>query len=467
MAPAGNWSCLAAAAQAGAGSVYFGVGPWNMRAHAAHNFKREELPDIVRFCRQHGMHAYLTVNTVFYDDDLQGVRQLLHDAKEAGVTAVIASDIAAILEARALGLEVHISTQLNISNVQALEYYARYADVVVLARELTLPQIAYIARQVKERNITGPSGNRVRLELFCHGALCMAVSGKCYLSLHEYNKSANRGSCYQICRRSYTVTDNETGAQLEVDHEYIMSPADLCTVTFLDKILEAGIEVLKIEGRARSAEYVKTTTQVYRQAVQAVQDGLYTPALAKEWEEQLKTVFNRGFWGGYYLGEKLGAWSKVYGNKATRKKTYVGYVTNYYAKPGIAKVKIEAVPLHKGEDILIIGPTTGVLEDTVREIHVVAPAAATQQPGNHSGKQPGTDHSGKQPGTNHSGKQPGNDRSGNQLGTEQSGTDQPNTDGVQSRKAQPADTAPQGAECTFPVSGKVRKGDKLYKTEPC
>ncbi len=404
MAPAGNWSCLTAAAQGGAGSVYFGVGPWNMRAHAAHNFSREDLPEIVRFCRQHGMHSYLTVNTVFYDEDVQAVKELLQNAKQAGVSAVIASDMAVILEARALGLEVHISTQLNISNVQALAYYAQYAEVVVLARELTLPQIAYIAQQIKEQNITGPSGRLVRLELFCHGALCMAVSGKCYLSLHQYNKSANRGSCYQICRRSYTVTDNETGAQLQVDNQYIMSPADLCTITFLDKILEAGIDVLKIEGRARSAEYVKTTTTVYRQAVQAVQEGEFTPVLGKEWEEQLKTVFNRGFWGGYYLGEKLGVWSQTYGNKATLKKTYVGYVTNYYAKPGVAQVKVEAVPLHKGENIIIIGPTTGVLEDTIREIHVLT-------------------------------------------------------------QTSPAESAPQGTECTFPVGGKVRKGDKLFKVE--
>lgn len=267
MAPAGNWASLTAAAQAGAGSVYLGVGKLNMRAHAAHNFSEEDLPEIVAFCRKHQIRSYLTVNTIFYDQDMQDLKDLLRTAKEAGITAVIASDMAAILEARSLDIEVHISTQLNVSNIEALAFFARYADVIVLARELTLDQIGAIASRVRERNITGPSGKRIKLELFCHGALCMAVSGKCYLSLHEYNKSANRGSCYQICRRSYTVTDNETGAALEVDNKYIMSPKDLCTVTFLDKILEAGIEVLKIEGRARSPEYVKTTVEVYTKGV--------------------------------------------------------------------------------------------------------------------------------------------------------------------------------------------------------
>ncbi len=414
MAPAGNWSCLTAAAQAGAGSVYFGVGELNMRAHAAHNFKREDLPRIVQFCRKHHMRSYLTVNTIFYDEDLEELSGLLHDAKEAGVSAVIASDMAAILEARNLGLEVHISTQLNISNIQALAYYAQYAEVIVLARELTLPQIAAIARQVQERNITGPSGKPVKLELFCHGALCMAVSGKCYLSLHEYNKSANRGACYQICRRSYTVQDNETGTQLVVDNKYIMSPGDLCTVAFLDKILEAGIDVLKIEGRARSAEYVKTTTAVYKQAVRAVQEGQFTPELAGELEGRLRTVFNRGFWGGYYLGESLGTWSHKYGNQATEKKTYVAKVINYYAKTGVAELKVEAVPLHVGDRILFIGPATGVLEETVREIRLLPETTTPDQ---------------------------------------------------SAATVVNVQTAPQGAVCTIPVKEKVRRGDKLYRTE--
>ncbi len=412
MAPAGNWSCLTAAAQAGAGSVYFGVGELNMRAHAAHNFKKEDLPRIVEFCNKHNMHSYLTVNTIFYNQDLQELKELLFLAKEAGVSAVIASDMAAILEARSLGLEVHISTQLNVSNIQALTFYAQYAQVIVLARELTLAQIAEIAAQVRERNITGPSGARVKLELFCHGALCMAVSGKCYLSLHEYNQSANRGACYQICRRSYTVQDNETGAQLVVDNKYIMSPRDLCTVAFLDQIIEAGIDVLKIEGRARSAEYVKTTTTVYKQAVQAVVDGSFTPERAKAWEERLRTVFNRGFWGGYYLGEKLGKWSHRYGNQATEKKTYVAKVVNYYAKIGVAELKTEAVPLHRGDRIMIIGPATGVLEDTIREIHIRSEA-----------------------------------------------------EDADDKTALKAHTAPQGAVCTIPVKERVRRGDKLYRIE--
>ena len=402
MAPAGNRASLAAAAQAGAGSVYLGVGKLNMRAHAAHNFSVEDLPEIVAFCRKHDIRSYLTVNTIFYDQDLTDLKHLLRAAKEAGITAVIASDMAAILEARSLGIEVHISTQLNVSNIEALAFYARYADVIVLARELTLEQIGEIARQVKERNITGPSGKRVKLELFCHGALCMAVSGKCYLSLHEYNKSANRGSCYQICRRSYTVTDNETGAALEVDNKYIMSPKDLCTITFLDKILEAGIEVLKIEGRARSPEYVKTTVGAYKRGVHAVLDGTYTQELAKELEMQLKTVFNRGFWGGYYLGKKLGEWSDAYGNQAIEKKTYIARVTNYFSRSGIAELKIETAPLHVGDKIMIIVPTTGVVEDTVREIRLEDVSVQT---------------------------------------------------------------APQGAVCSVPVGQKLRRSDKLYRVE--
>jgi len=380
MAPAGNWASLTAAAQGGAHAVYFGVGELNMRAHAAHNFRREDLPEITAFCRRNGMRSYLTVNTIFYDQDLEALHAILQAAADAGVSAVIASDMAAIEEARSPGLEVHISTQLNISNIRALAFYARFADVVVLARELTLDQISAIAREVKERNITGPSGNLVKLELFCHGALCMAVSGKCYMSLHQYNKSANRGACYQVCRRSYTVTDKETGEAMEVDNQYIMSPKDLCTVRFLDKILDSGIEILKIEGRARSPEYVKTTAQVYSKAAEAVVNGTFTPQLAAGLEEQLKTVFNRGFWGGYYLGESLGEWSETYGNQATQKKTYVARITNYFARQGVAQLKVEAVPLHAGDEIMIIGPTTGVVEERVREIRLEGGSAVSMAP---------------------------------------------------------------------------------------
>lgn len=403
MAPAGNWASLTAAAQGGAGSVYFGVGELNMRAHAAHNFQSKDLPGITAFCRKNGMRSYLTVNTIFYDQDLEELKSLLQTAADAGVSAVIASDMAAIEQARSLGLEVHISTQLNVSNIRALAFYARFADVVVLARELTLDQIGAIAREIKARNITGPSGNRVKLELFCHGALCMAVSGKCYMSLHHYNKSANRGACYQICRRSYTVTDNETGEEMEVDNKYIMSPKDLCTVRFIDRILASGIEILKIEGRARSPEYVKTTAQVYSKAAEAVCNGAFTPWLAADLEEQLKTVFNRGFWGGYYLGEPLGQWSEAYGNQATQKKTYVARVTNFYSRQGVAQLKIEAVPLHTGDEILIIGPTTGVVEEKVREIRLEGGSTVS--------------------------------------------------------------TAPQGAVCSIPVTTRLRRSDKVYRLE--
>ncbi|MFA5287963.1 MAG: peptidase U32 family protein [Bacteroidales bacterium] len=403
MAPAGNWASLTAAAQGGAGSVYFGVGELNMRAHAAHNFQSKDLPGITAFCRKNGMRSYLTVNTIFYDQDLEELKSLLQTAADAGVSAVIASDMAAIEQARSLGLEVHISTQLNVSNIRALAFYARFADVVVLARELTLDQIGAIAREIKARNITGPSGNRVKLELFCHGALCMAVSGKCYMSLHHYNKSANRGACYQICRRSYTVTDNETGEEMEVDNKYIMSPKDLCTVRFIDRILASSIEILKIEGRARSPEYVKTTSQVYSKAAEAVCNGAFTPWLAAGLEEQLKTVFNRGFWGGYYLGEPLGQWSEAYGNQATQKKTYVARVTNFYSRQGVAQLKIEAVPLHTGDEILIIGPTTGVVEEKVREIRLEGGSTVS--------------------------------------------------------------TAPQGAVCSIPVTTRLRRSDKVYRLE--
>lgn len=370
MAPAGNFECLAAAAQAGAHAVYFGVGNLNMRSHAAKNFTLEDLPRVTAFCREHGMRAYLTLNTVLFDNEWDQARALLQAARAAEVSAVIASDMGVICMARDLGLEVHISTQLNITNVEALAFYAQFADVVVLARELTLPQIKAIAQAVKDRDIRGPHGDLVKLELFCHGALCMSVSGKCYLSLHEYNHSANRGSCLQLCRRAYEVKDKETGLELEVDGPYIMSPKDLCTIEFLDKILACGVEVLKIEGRARAPEYVKTVTGAYRRAVDALQAGTYTPELAQGLRTELERVFNRGFWDGYYQGARLGQWSKVYGSEATQRKVYAAKVTNYFPKLGVAELLVEARPLRLGDALYIIGPTTGVVEQRVEELRL-------------------------------------------------------------------------------------------------
>ena len=370
MAPAGNFECLTAAVQGGADSVYFGVGNLNMRSHSANNFKPEDIRQVAGYCREHGVKSYLTLNIVLYDQDLPSMQQTLEAAREAGISAVIASDMAAVLYARQAGLEVHASTQLNISNTASLRYFSRFADVVVLARELTLPQIRDIARAIDREEIKGPSGEPLRLELFCHGALCMAVSGKCYLSLHEYNASANRGSCYQLCRRGYRVTDVETGRELEVGNPYIMSPKDLCTIEFIDKIMDAGIRVLKIEGRARSAEYVKRVTSAYRRAADAVCAGTFTPAMGAALKQELGEVFNRGFWDGYYQGAPLGEWSEVYGSKATRRKTYVGKVTNYFSKLGVAEILIETGSLSAGNHILIIGPTTGVVEQDVQEIRV-------------------------------------------------------------------------------------------------
>ena len=370
MAPAGNFECLQAAIQGGADSVYFGIGRLNMRSHSANNFAAEDLAEVCRICRERGVRSYLTLNITLYNEDLEDMRRTLQLAREAGISAVIASDMAAISYARSLGLEVHISTQLSISNSESLRFYAQFADVVVLARELTLVQVKEISRIIDEEHICGPGGKPLRIELFCHGALCMAVSGKCYLSLHEYNASANRGSCYQVCRRGYEVTDLETGSQLVVDNKYIMSPRDLCTIEFMDRIIDAGVTVFKIEGRARSSEYVKTVTQAYRQAADAVEDGSYTPELAASLKARLETVFNRGFWDGYYLGAKMGQWSEVYGNRATRVKRYVGKVTNYFEKIGVAEILMETGSLSVGDTIVISGPTTGVYEAEVPEIRV-------------------------------------------------------------------------------------------------
>lgn len=368
MAPAGNFESLHAAIQGGANSVYFGVGNLNMRSHSANNFTADSLKEIVEICRQAGVKSYLTLNIVIYDEDIQPMKETIDKAVEAGVSAIIASDMSVILYARERGMEVHISTQLNVSNILSLKYHAQFADVIVLARELNLNQIKEISDTIEREQIKGPSGELVRLELFCHGALCMAVSGKCYLSLHEYNASANRGSCYQICRRSYEVKDKETGNTLEVDNKYIMSPKDLSTILFVDKIIESGIRVFKIEGRARAPEYVKRVSSAYREAADAVCEGRYNPELAKELEKRVSEVFNRGFWDGYYQGARLGEWSDVYGNKATKKKIYVGKVTNFFSNLSVAEVLIETGELKRGDDILIIGPSTGVMEHRVDEI---------------------------------------------------------------------------------------------------
>lgn len=370
MAPAGNFESLMAAIQGGANAVYFGIGNLNMRSHSANNFSSSDLKKIVEICKNNNVKTYLTLNIVLYNNDIEPMREALDEAKQCGITAVIASDMAVIVYAREIGLEVHISTQLNVSNFESLKFYSQFADVIVLARELTLTQVKEIYQRIIKEQLKGPGGNLIKLEMFCHGALCMAVSGKCYLSLHSYNASANRGACYQLCRRSYIVTDAETGNQLEIDNKYIMSPKDLCTIEFIDKMIDAGVSVLKIEGRARSAEYVKYVTSAYRKAVDAVLNGNFTNEFALKLKERLVTVFNRGFWDGYYQGAKMGEWSEVYGSKSTRKKEYIGKVTNYFTNIGVAEVLIESNQLSKGDNILIIGPSTGVVEMKIDEIRV-------------------------------------------------------------------------------------------------
>ena len=370
MASAGNFECLHAAIQGGADSVYFGVEKLNMRSHSANNFKMTDLDEIVSICSEYGVKTYLTLNIVLYNEDIEDMKRTLDAAKKAGVTAVIASDMAAISYARQIGVEVHISTQLSISNAEALRFYAQYADVIVLARELNLTQVKEIKSIIDRDQICGPSGRLVEIEMFAHGAFCMAISGKCYLSLHEYGASANRGSCYQICRRAYDVRDRETGAELTVDNKYIMSPKDLCTIEFMDKIIDAGVTVFKIEGRARSAEYVKRVASCYRRAADAVCDGTYTAELGTALKAELAEVFNRGFWDGYYQGARLGEWSEIYGSKATRKKTYCGKITNWFGKLGVAEILVESYTLKVGDKILIQGPTSGCVEYTVPEIRV-------------------------------------------------------------------------------------------------
>lgn len=370
MAPAGNFECLHAAIQGGADSVYFGIGRLNMRSHSANNFCPEDLPEIVRICRENGVRSYMTLNIILYGEDLSDACHVLDLAKAAGVDAVIASDMAAILYCRRIGMEVHISTQLSISNYESLKFYAQWADVIVLARELSLQQVAEIHRQIVAEDLRGPSGERVRIEMFAHGAFCMAVSGKCYLSLHRLGASANRGACLQVCRRSYAVSDLESGEELVVDNKYIMSPKDLCTIEFMDKFIEAGVKVFKIEGRARSAEYVRRCASCYRQAADAVCEGTYTSELTARLKERLAEVFNRGFWDGYYLGAKLGEWSAVYGSQGTRKKVYCGKVSNWFDKIGVAEITVEAHPLHLGDEVMAIGATTGCLSFRIDDMRV-------------------------------------------------------------------------------------------------
>ncbi|MFP4368652.1 MAG: peptidase U32 family protein [Candidatus Kapaibacterium sp.] len=370
MSPAGSYESLMAAIQAGAGSVYFGIGALNMRSRSAANFDYDDLKNICEICSQNGVKSYLTVNTVLYDDDLKDMRQIIDAAKENGVSAVIASDHAAIEYARSKGVEVHISTQLSISNIESVKFYSNFADVIVLARELNLNQIKSICLKIDEEDVRGPSGEKVRIEIFVHGALCMAISGKCYLSLHEANHSANRGDCLQTCRKSYTVREKQSGYELDISNENIMSPKDLCTLGFLDKILDTGVKVLKIEGRGRSPEYVKTVTRAYREAVDAIRKGSYNDEKIAHWTEQLKAVFNRGFWDGYYLGRKLGEWTGKYGSNATKKKEYVGKATNYYQKIGVGEFLIESGEISEGDELLIIGPTTGVVEGKAHGITV-------------------------------------------------------------------------------------------------
>lgn len=368
MAPVGSRESLSAALKAGAGSVYFGIGKLNMRSHSANHFTIDDLKEIAQICHEHDVKSYLTVNTVIYGEDIDTMHEIIDAAVEAKISAIIACDIAVMLYCRQKGMEVHLSTQLNISNIEALKFYAQFADVVVLARELNLDQVAEIHRQIEEQHVCGPSGELVRIEMFCHGALCMAISGKCYMSLDNAGRSANRGECMQICRRSYIVTDRETGDELEIDNKYIMSPKDLKTIRFIDKMMKAGVSVFKIEGRARSAEYVYTVVNCYKEAIASVEDGTFTDEKKDKWDKQLSTVFNRGFWNGYYLGQKLGEWNKNYGSNATEKKEYIAKGVRYFSNIGVAEFKMEAGTLKKGDKLLITGPTTGVIYLTADEI---------------------------------------------------------------------------------------------------
>ena len=403
MAPVGSRDALVAAIQAGADSIYFGIEKLNMRAHSASAFTIEDLREIAETCRERGIKSYLTVNTIIYGDDIPLMHEIVDAAHEAGITAIIASDVAVMTYCREVGQEVHLSTQLNISNIEALRFYAQFADVAVLARELNIDQVADICRGIEEQDICGPSGQRIRIEMFCHGALCMAISGKCYMSLHAANRSANRGECIQVCRRSYTATDNETGYQLEIDNKYIMSPKDLKTVRFIDRLMKAGVRVFKIEGRARGPEYVYTVVKCYKEAIRSVLDGTFTAEKKDDWDERLARVFNRGFWDGYYQGQLMGEWNKEYGSCATERKVYIGKGVKYFSRLGVAEFTVEANTFRLGDKLLVTGPTTGVMYLTATEIH---------------------------------------DNDGH-----------------------PVEKAPQGQRVAIPVSGKIRPSDKLFRIE--
>ena len=378
MAPVGSYESLAAAIQGGADSIYVGIKGLNMRAHSANNFTIDDLHEIARICRENGLKSYLTVNTIIYDNDTELLHRIIDAARDAGLSAVIAGDVAAMSYARSVGVEVHLSTQLNISNTEALKFYAQFADVVVLARELNLDQVAHIYREIERQHITGPSGKPIRIEMFAHGALCMAVSGKCYLSLHELNASANRGACMQVCRRGYTVRDRESDIELDVENQYILSPKDLKTIHFINLMMQAGVRVFKIEGRARSAEYVRTVAECYREAIESVLDHTFGDEKIADWDSRLSKVFNRGFWNGYYLGQRLGEWSRTYGSEATRVKVYVAKGVKYYSRLGVAEFVMESGELHAGDEIVITGPTTGAIMTTAEEIRVdLKPVAKT------------------------------------------------------------------------------------------
>ena len=383
MAPVGSRESLVAAIQAGADSIYFGVEQLNMRSHSANHFTIDDLREIAATCTENGMKSYLTVNTIIYDEDTDMMRRIIDAAAEAGISAVIASDVAVMNYCRERGVEVHLSTQLNISNVEALKFYAQFADVVVLARELNMEQVAHIHEAIERQHICGPRGELVRIEMFCHGALCMAVSGKCYMSLMNTGRSANRGACMQLCRRSYTVTDNETGTQVEIDNKYIMSPKDLKTIRFIDRMMRSGVRVFKIEGRARGPEYVYNVVKCYREAIQAVIDGTFTEERKDGWDERLAAVFNRGFWDGYYQGQTLGEWNSNYGSNATERKVYVGRGVKYFSKIGVAEFTCEAAEFSVGDRLLITGPTTGVMYIDVAEIRYELQPVQTAHKGQH------------------------------------------------------------------------------------
>ena len=378
MAPVGSYESLAAAIQGGADSIYFGIEGLNMRARSSNNFTIDDLHEIARICRENGLKSYLTVNTIIYDNDTELLHRIIDAACDAGLSAIIAGDVAAMSYARSVGVEVHLSTQLNISNTEVLKFYAQFADVVVLARELNLDQVAHIHREIERQHITGPSGKPIRIEMFAHGALCMAVSGKCYLSLHELNASANRGACMQVCRRGYTVRDRESDIELDVENQYILSPKDLKTIHFINLMMQAGVRVFKIEGRARSAEYVRTVAECYREAIESVLDHTFGDEKIADWDNRLSKVFNRGFWNGYYLGQRLGEWSRTYGSEATRVKVYVAKGVKYYSRLGVAEFVMESGELHAGDEIVITGPTTGAIMTTAEEIRVdLKPVAKT------------------------------------------------------------------------------------------